>query len=161
MKTRKTIGILSGIILFLLVQFQAFAHCEIPCGIYGDSLRIQLLKEHITTIEKSMNEINNLSGNGEKNYNQLVRWVVNKEEHAIKIQEIVSQYFLHQRVKFAGDDDSEEHHRYVEQLISLHQILVYAMKAKQTTDLTLIKKLNDMVDAFAHLYFHKHEHSHS
>lgn len=161
MKTRTTIGILSTISLFLLVQFQASAHCEIPCGIYGDSLRIELLKEHITTIEKSMNEIIRLSKEGDKNYNQLVRWVTNKEEHAKEMQDIVSQYFLHQRVKFAGSDDSEAHHRYVEQLVSLHQILVLAMKAKQTTDLSLIEKLNEMVDAFAHSYFHKHEHSHS
>ena len=33
------------------------AHCEIPCGIYGDKMRIHMLKEHITTIEKSMKQI--------------------------------------------------------------------------------------------------------
>ena len=25
------------------------AHCQIPCGIYDDELRVQLIEEHITT----------------------------------------------------------------------------------------------------------------
>ena len=28
------------------------AHCEIPCGIYDDQLRLQLMREHVMTIEK-------------------------------------------------------------------------------------------------------------
>ena len=42
------IGVLS------LSSLQSKAHCEIPCGIYGDSVRIALIYEHITTVEKSM-----------------------------------------------------------------------------------------------------------
>jgi nickel superoxide dismutase len=76
-----------------------YAHCEIPCGIYADSMRIEIIKEHIRTVEKSMSKIDELSQAGDKNYNQLVRWVVNKEEHAVEIQTIVSEYFLHQRIK--------------------------------------------------------------
>ena len=30
------------------------AHCEIPCGIYDDQTRVQLIHEHIGTIEKAM-----------------------------------------------------------------------------------------------------------
>ncbi|MCK5701941.1 MAG: hypothetical protein KAI29_12345 [Cyclobacteriaceae bacterium] len=29
---------------------KTYAHCEIPCGIYNDELRITLLYEHFTTI---------------------------------------------------------------------------------------------------------------
>ena len=35
----------------------AWAHCEIPCGIYGDQMRVEMLREHATTIEKSMSQI--------------------------------------------------------------------------------------------------------
>lgn len=135
------------------------AHCEIPCGIFDDQLRINLLLEHVTTIEKSMNEIIELSKAGDKNYNQIVRWVVNKEEHANKIQELVSQYFLHQRVKMADPSDKVAYAKYVAQLTSLHAVLVYAMKAKQTTDLSNIKKMQDAIHSFEHNYFegeHKH-----
>ena len=30
----------------------AHSHCEIPCGIYHDHMRIELLNEHVATIEK-------------------------------------------------------------------------------------------------------------
>lgn len=151
--------LLSTLVVFMfLISNTANAHCEIPCGIYQDSLRIQMINEHIETIEKSMNMINKLSAEGDKNYNQLVRWVVNKEEHAKKIQDIVSQYFLHQRIKLTDSNDKEKYTKYLSQLAALHEISVYAMKAKQTTDLSFIKKLEDTVNKFSGLYFHKHSH---
>lgn len=151
--------LLSTLVVFMfLISNTANAHCEIPCGIYQDSLRIQMINEHIETIEKSMNMINKLSAEGDNNYNQLVRWVVNKEEHAKKIQDIVSQYFLHQRIKLTDSNDKEKYTKYLSQLAALHEISVYAMKAKQTTDLSFIKKLEDTVNKFSGLYFHKHSH---
>jgi len=34
-----------------------FSHCEIPCGIYDDPMRLDMMAEHIGTIEKSMKQI--------------------------------------------------------------------------------------------------------
>jgi nickel superoxide dismutase len=31
--------------------------CEIPCGIYDDEMRINMIAEHITTIEKSVKKL--------------------------------------------------------------------------------------------------------
>ena len=107
-----------------------------------------------------MNLINELSEEEKPNYNQLVRWVMNKEEHAIKIQEIVSQYFLHQRIKVKSSDDPEAYKNYLKQLEMLHKIAVYAMKTKQSTDLKLIKSLQDKVNDFEHDYFKEHDHKH-
>ncbi len=139
---------------------EAPPHCEIPCGIYADELRIKLINEHIATIEKSMNLINELSKEEKPNYNQLVRWVMNKEDHAIKIQEIVSQYFLHQRIKVKSSDDLEAYKKYLNQLELLHKIAVCAMKTKQSTDLKLIKSLQGKVNDFEHDYFKEHDHKH-
>ena len=133
----------------LLAPTLAAAHCEVPCGIYGDAMRIEMLREHVTTIEKAMDQIVALSGEGEKNYNQIVRWVVNKEEHAGEFQHIVSQYFLHQRIKPAGVEDAS----YVNKLTLLHGMLVSAMKAKQTTDKAHTAKLVELIDEFAAAYF--------
>lgn len=141
-----------------LSAFQSQAHCEIPCGIYGDSVRITLIYEHIETVEKSMNMINELSSQANPDYNQLVRWVVNKEEHAKKIQDIVSQYFLHQRIKPVDPDDKEAYAKYQKQLEALHHILVFAMKAKQTTDVEVTDTLRKKVGNFENLYFHSHSH---
>jgi len=139
-------------------SFQAKAHCEIPCGIYGDSVRVALLYEHIETIEKSMNQINELSKAENPDYNQLVRWVMNKEEHAKKIQEIVSQYFLHQRVKPTSSADDAAYRKYIKQLELLHHISVFAMKSKQSTDLSIIDTLREKVHLFEHAYFDEHKH---
>lgn len=152
-----------SVILALFVSLfsfnlKSYAHCEIPCGIYGDSVRVELIAEHIETIAKSMNQINELSEAGDKNYNQLVRWVMNKEEHAKKIQDIVSQYFLHQRIKPVQPTEVEAYAKYTNQLALLHQLLVLSMKAKQTTDLTVIDNLKNTLDKFSHSYFHKHTH---
>ncbi|WP_419646744.1 superoxide dismutase [Ni], partial [Victivallis vadensis] len=75
-----------------------FAHCEIPCGIYDDSLRMKLIYEDIATIRKSIHEINELEKSG-RNANQLVRWIINKDNHADKLQNTVTRYFMTQRLK--------------------------------------------------------------
>lgn len=145
--------------IILLISIQSFAHCEIPCGIYDDELRIALLKEHFTTIEKSMLKIEELQKAEIINYNQLVRWVNNKEEHANKVQKIVYQYFLNQRIK-AVDPENKKFAKYQKELTLLHHVLVYSMKAKQTTDVTFIKKLQSTLEMFETSYFEgKHRHN--
>jgi nickel superoxide dismutase len=132
----------------LLLAASAAAHCEIPCGIYDDEARIAMLLEHVATIEKSMNQITAIEKEKEHNANQLVRWVMNKEKHADELQEIVSQYFMTQRIKL----DAKE---YDKKLALLHQMLVYAMKCKQTTDLAHTAKLTALIQEFKKLYFAK------
>lgn len=122
------------------------AHCEIPCGIYDDQLRTKLIAEHATTIEKSMKQIMELSQANPTNFNQIVRWVSNKEDHATKIQHIVSQYFMTQRIK----PDQE---KYSDKLILLHKMLIAAMKCKQTTDLSHVNALRAHLKEFEMLYF--------
>ena len=148
------IGLLT--VISLSITKKTYAHCEIPCGIYEDSLRIELIKEHIITIERSIKMINVLSKAEIPNYNQIVRWVNNKEIHAEKLQDIVSQYFLHQRIKLTDPKEEELHQKYIERLTLLHELLVYSMKTKQSADLSNIEKLNQTIDTFEKSYFHKH-----
>jgi nickel superoxide dismutase len=152
----RKIGSNCGVILIILVTSlwinSALAHCEIPCGIYSDEMRFSLIAEHITTIEKSMKMIVDLSKEQQNNNNQLVRWITNKESHANHIQEIISQYFMTQRVKPVEESNGERYKKYVKQITLLHQMLVYAMKAKQTTDLNNVEKLRDLTEEFRILY---------
>jgi nickel superoxide dismutase len=128
----------------------ARAHCEIPCGIYGDETRFTIMREHIATIEKSMRSIQKLGEARDKDWNQLVRWVDNKELHAAKLQEVVWQYFLTQRVKLPEDQAGRQ--AYLRQLELLHRLSVYAMKCKQTVDLEWVEKLGAAVDEFEKAY---------
>ena len=83
-----------------------WAHCEIPCGVYGDDARFAAIEEDLTTIEKSMTQIAALAGQSDaQSANQLARWVANKEEHANKIQHVVTQYFMTQRLKEVEEGD--------------------------------------------------------
>ena len=158
----KSMKLLTPAILVLLLAalfpIKSNAHCEVPCGIYHDSLRVELILEHITTVEKAMNQIITLSDSDKPNYNQLVRWIDNKELHAEKIQHIVSQYFLHQRIKITDPEDTKMYAKYQKELELLHKILVYSMKTKQTTDLGFIEKLRITVGEFSKSYFHDHHH---
>jgi len=159
MKQALVLSVLSAV-LCLAGSGPARAHCEIPCGIYGDSLRVELLYEDITTIEKSMTQIVALSKDPAANANQLVRWIDNKEQHCDKIQEIVTQYFMTQRIKPAPAEDAAAYKRYVAQLAALHGMLIHAMKAKQTTDLEQVERLRGLVDEFSGLYFGEEERKH-
>ena len=140
-----------SVVLLLLAAVVAFphvlwAHCEIPCGIYDDQARVQLIAEHIGTIEKSIQQIHGLQKTETVNHNQLVRWVMNKENHATEIQSIVAQYFMTQRIKPTSD-------QYGQKIAVLHRMLIAAMKCKQTTDLKYVAELRELLKTFDQLYF--------
>lgn len=145
--------VLALMVPVFLAPALAAAHCEIPCGIYDDAMRIQMILENATTIEKAMQQIKALekAEATPENSNQLVRWIVNKEDHANQLQEIVTQYFMTQRIAPETKD-------YEKKLSLLHEMLIAAMKSKQTVDPAHVKKLRDLVAEFEKLYFEGHEH---
>ena len=133
----------------------AFAHCEIPCGIYGDGERFVAMAEDIVTIEKSMVMISKLSAEPAKHFNQLSRWVANKEKHADRLRETICQYFLAQRIKTPPADDATAWEAYTRQLALLHQMVVTAMKCKQSTDTAYAEGLRGLLQEFEGLYGQK------
>ena len=144
--------VLAGTLILVGAAAVAFAHCQIPCGIYGDDARLTLMREHVATIEKSMKEIDHIGQESKPDNNQLVRWVMNKESHAEELAEIVTFYFMAQRIKPVPEDDKTGHAKYVERITLLHQILVVSMKAKQTTDLKLCAQMRSLIDRFEKSY---------
>ena len=151
MSSRLAIGCVTIAAAALFVN----GHCEIPCGIYDDPVRLVLLHEHITTIEKSMKQINELSQAKNTDNNQLVRWINNKEQHADKFMEIVTQYFMTQRIKPPKTADKQLQAKYIKELSLLHKMLVQAMKAKQTTDRAHCTALRKLVEEFKLSYIGK------
>ena len=131
---------------FTLFAQQGFAHCQIPCGIYDDHARVAAMLEDAGTVEKSVSLINELAGKPDaQSQNQLVRWVMNKENHAQKIISTISDYFLTQRVKSSQDD-------YVERLIKHHAVIVAAMNAKQNSDMASVTALKQSIEALLPYY---------
>ena len=125
-KVMKTVFLVT--MLTMAFSQLSYAHCQIPCGIYDDHARVQSMLEDTATVEKSMDLIVELSGKSDaQSQNQLVRWVMNKEKHAQNIISTISDHFLTQRVKSKQED-------YTERLIKHHEVIVAAMKVKQSTD---------------------------
>jgi|FLOH01.1.fsa_nt_gi nickel superoxide dismutase len=132
-------------------------HCQVPCGIYGDKMRMDMLMEDSATIEKAMTTLETEG----VSQNQMVRWIMNKEEHAAKIQETVASYWLAQRIKTPADATNEaamaKYHR---QLELLHGITVAAMKCKQTTDVANVEGLRNKAMEFSGTYFSEEDQKH-
>ena len=129
----------------LVLSISLYGHCQVPCGIYDDEARFTAMLEDLKTVRKAMDQINNES----TKQNQIVRWVNNKESHAQKIQDTVAEYFLAQRIK-AGQP------HYADKLKVLHEIIVSAMKCKQTTDTANADAVEKAIKSFHGLYAHKH-----
>lgn len=126
----------------------AAAHCQVPCGIYGDQRRFEELLEDEQTIAKSQTQLNEIAASGEfspQNINQIVRWTTTKEDHAQRVQQTMLDYFLAQRIKTSDP-------KYVEKLTAAHLVIVSAMKAKQSADPATAKSLEDSIFAFYKAY---------
>lgn len=144
--------ILGVFCMLVLFSGQAFPHCQIPCGIYDDEARFEMMDEDIRTVEKSMNEINRLAKENEKDYNQIVRWVNNKDHHADKISETATYYFMAQRVVPVDRGNDQGYKVYTDKLSLLHELVFYSMKAKQTTDLSCVDKMRSALQKFRTVY---------
>lgn len=126
-------------------------HCQVPCGIYTDQLRFEMMLEDTKTIAKSIDQINEFAagvGEGPMSgtaINQVSRWVATKEDHATKIQDVMAAYFFAQRIK-------SDHADYTGQLASAHRVIVAAMKCKQAADPATAEALKASILEFYKAY---------
>ncbi len=142
---RTSLCFLTTMIVALAAQ-SVSAHCEVPCGIYGDQRRFESMLEDQSTIEKAIVQIGELAGKHDaQDLNQLIRWVTTKEDHATKIQHTIAQYFMTQRIKADGPD-------YAKKLTAAHAVMVAAMKAKQSADPAAAQALTTAIHDFYRAY---------
>ena len=150
---------LLGLVLIgMILPITVFSHCQVPCGIYDDTRTLRELTEHVHTIEKAIKNINNKK----ISQHQKIRWVLNKEEHATYIQDIMQAYFLAQRIKPLNIKQlatkkptlrfNQDQKTYL-QLVSLSQkIIFYAMQTKQAPSEKQLKNLKQALLSFEQLY---------
>ena len=130
----------------------ADAHCQVPCGIYNDSARVQSMLEDAATVTKATKMLAELEGKTDaQSINQSTRWVLNKEQHAQKIITTISDYYLTQRVKPSQSD-------YTERLVKHHAAILAAMKAKQNADTKYATALAESIEALVAYYPAQHTH---
>ncbi|MCF6229721.1 MAG: superoxide dismutase, Ni [Gammaproteobacteria bacterium] len=136
--------------LFMLPKM-AYAHCQIPCGIYDDHAKVQEMLQEAKTIKRATTFITDLSKKTDaQSQHQTIRWIMNKEEHAQQIITTIADYFLTQRVK-------EAHKDYADRLKKHHSVMVAAMKAKQNSDVKYADALEKSIQALLP-YYPEHKH---
>ena len=131
------------------------AHCQVPCGIFDDPAFVAEIRQHAATISKAMAQITDLSSaTTPLAFNQMTRWVNNKESHAEKIITAVSEYSLCQRVKPFGTPGSPfaSQEDYVDALLAHHAVMTAAMKAKQNVDASFAEALDHAIDDVSKMY---------
>lgn len=122
------------------------AHCEVPCGIYGDQRRFEQMLEDQQTVAKAIAGVVEMAGKTDpKSVNQTARWIMNKESHATSIQHTISQYFMTQRIKADGDN-------YTKKLTAAHAVMVAAMKCKQDASPATADALRESILDFYRAY---------
>ena len=146
---------LNWLIFLTLIGFSstASAHCQVPCGIYDDHARIHAMLEDTKTIAKAVTQLQASEGKTDaQNLNQRVRWTNTKEAHASHIIEVISTYFLTQKIKPADPKDKAAYTKYIAKLTACHHVMRHAMKAKQTVDSAVAEKLKAAIDHLGTLY---------
>ena len=144
-------GLILSCVLATLPRISS-SHCQVPCGIYDDHARVTSMLEDAATVVKAANQMSELSGKPDaQSVNQMVRWVMNKESHAQKVIETISNYFLTQRVKTSQED-------YAGRLQKHHAVILAAMKAKQSADVKDAEALVAAIKGIADYYPDEHKH---
>jgi nickel superoxide dismutase len=146
---KRAIATLVAFALPVLATAAAHAHCQVPCGIYDDAARLAQLREDAATISKAITNINELAGKHEAEaLNQATRWIMTKEEHASHIIQIVSEYFLTQKLKEVAPG-AEGHADYLAALADHHLVIRAAMKTKQGSSLQSAAALDAAIEQLA------------
>jgi nickel superoxide dismutase len=102
--------------------------------------------EDAQTVLKACRSMEDLADQSDaQSKQQFVRWVNNKESHAQKVIETISDYFLTQRVKPAQAD-------YEERLEAHHAVILAAMKAKQSASVDVSEHLQEAIKALLVYY---------
>ena len=141
------------------------AHCQVPCGIYDDKARLISMLEDTETIRKAVNEIEHIYADHQplkpNDYNQIVRWVNTKEDHASNIIKTLTEYFILQvsffsfflpikdfltEIKRVNIGESEK-------LVDYHTAMKYSLLCKQTVEIKKVDQLAQQILKLGRKYY--------
>ena len=132
-------------LIFLTPGFMR-AHCQMPCGIYHDEMVFAEIEEHVETLAKAVHVLQENERKSIQDYNQITRWVRNKEKTADQAREVLVNYFLQQRLKPESKSDQQL-------VLCIHKLLVLSMKIKQHVDQDYVDQFSNSLARFKNEYF--------
>lgn len=103
------------------------SHCQMPCGIFYDGVVFDQVDQYIETMVKAINVLQNNEFKTIQDRNTFVRWVIQKENNTNEIANLITTYFLQQKIK-PGQENT------VDRLVSAHMLLSYLVQIKQSVN---------------------------
>lgn len=134
------------IALSLLTAPFLHSHCQMPCGIYHDDMVYDQIDQYVETMVKGMTVLNDNKFSSTQLRNEFVRWVCQKENMSNETANLLTSYFLQQKIKPDEDDT-------VKRITSAHKLLNYLMLIKQTSDMKFVNAFSEEWEKFK-LMFH-------
>lgn len=123
----------------------AYAHCDIPCGIY-DPYAAQVAAHTVVRMDMLIADVMKGAGTSAEDRNKLVRYISVKEQHA--------EILKHEVAVIWGDYMKPEHAQANPELNTLvWNTLKLAGKAKQSTDIKDAEALLESVQKFAEAFW--------
>lgn len=122
------------------------AHCQMPCGIYHDQMVYDQIDQFVETVYKGISVMQESKFSSVKDKNEFMRWVIQKEKSCNDIAELITVYFLQQKIKPNESDTAKR-------LTSAHKLLFMLVAIKQNADLDFVKQFNEEWEKFK-LMFH-------
>lgn len=121
------------------------AHCQMPCGIFDDTLVFKYIDQYIETMQKAVVELNDIGNSTAKDRAQFTRWVMLKEKESDLTANLITTYFLQQAIT-PGKEGSDE------KTLAAHRLLFLLVKIKQNTDATYVNKFINEWSAFKPMF---------
>lgn len=142
-------GLLFGLaVLVVCGSGNLHAHCQLPCGIYHDDMVYEEIDQYVETMFKGVSVLDENKFSTPTEKNQIIRWIINKEESSNGIATRITEYFLQQKIK-PGEEDTDR------KLRSAHKLLFLLVQIKQNVSLKIIKDFNDEWENFKLLFHSK------
>lgn len=139
-------ALFTALFLGSLQNIQLQAHCQMPCGIYHDDMVFDQVDQYIETIVKGISIMLNSKFNTVQERNEFIRWVELKESSSNETANLLTTYFLQQKIK-PGEEDTDK------RVQSVHKLLFLLVKIKQTADYSAVNDFYQEWEKFK-LMFH-------
>lgn len=130
----------------LFLHQDVSSHCQMPCGIYHDDMVYDQIDQYVETMFKGISVLNENKFDTVKAKNEFVRWVMLKEDASEEVANILTTFFLQQKIK-PGEPDTDA------RLRSAHKLLFLTVQIKQNSDTQFVNEFTDEWDRFK-LMFH-------
>lgn len=134
-----------GLASLLCQSHPLSAHCQMPCGIYHDEMVFNQIDQYIETMYKGITELKNSKFATPFERNNFIRWVELKEKASDEMANLITEYFLQQKIK-PGEPDT------VKRLVSAHKMLFELTAIKQNVDLKMIESFADEWENFKQMF---------